>query len=79
MDIPLERPGAVRMMSIHKSKGLEFPIVFVCGIQNRGKNDTNDKEYYYDDEHGITFNFKKNTEIKDGKNNYFFLDLVLYV
>lgn len=74
MDIPLERPGAVRMMSIHKSKGLEFPIVFVCGIQNRGKNDTNDKEYYYDDEHGITFNFKKNTEIKDGKNNYFFLE-----
>jgi len=24
--------GAVRMMTIHKSKGLEFPIVFVCGL-----------------------------------------------
>jgi len=25
-------PGAVTMMSIHKSKGLEFPVVFVCGL-----------------------------------------------
>jgi len=24
--------GMVRIMSIHKSKGLEFPIVFVCGL-----------------------------------------------
>ena len=27
-----EQENAVRMMSIHKSKGLEFPIVFVCGL-----------------------------------------------
>ncbi len=25
-------PGAVTIMSIHKSKGLEFPVVFVCGL-----------------------------------------------
>ena len=25
-------PGCVTMMSIHKSKGLEFPVVFVCGL-----------------------------------------------
>lgn len=30
-----ELEDAVRVMSIHKSKGLEFPIVFVCGL---GKN-----------------------------------------
>ena len=24
--------GAVRIMSIHKSKGLEFPVVFLCGL-----------------------------------------------
>ena len=29
MDIPLEKPDAVRLMTIHKSKGLEFPVVFV--------------------------------------------------
>ena len=25
-------PGCVTLMSIHKSKGLEFPVVFVCGL-----------------------------------------------
>lgn len=27
--------GAVTMMSIHKSKGLEFPVVFVCGLSRQ--------------------------------------------
>ena len=26
------RPGCVTIMSIHKSKGLEFPVVFLCGL-----------------------------------------------
>lgn len=30
-----EAEDVVRLMSIHKSKGLEFPVVFVCGL---GKN-----------------------------------------
>ena len=28
-------PGAVTIMSIHKSKGLEFPVVFVCGLSRK--------------------------------------------
>lgn len=31
-DITSENEDVVRIMSIHKSKGLEFPIVFVCGM-----------------------------------------------
>ena len=27
--------GGVRILSIHKSKGLEFPIVFLCGLSRR--------------------------------------------
>lgn len=27
-----DQENAVRMMTIHKSKGLEFPVVFVCGM-----------------------------------------------
>lgn len=27
--------GCVTMMSIHKSKGLEFPVVFLCGLSHR--------------------------------------------
>ena len=33
--------GAVRIMSIHKSKGLEFPVVFLCGLSKGfNKDDT---------------------------------------
>ena len=31
-EIISEQENAVRLMSIHKSKGLEFPVVFVCGM-----------------------------------------------
>ena len=34
-DMVSETEDVVRIMSIHKSKGLEFPVVFVCGL---GKN-----------------------------------------
>ncbi len=30
-----DREDAVRILSIHQSKGLEFPVVFVCGIGKR--------------------------------------------
>ncbi len=30
-----EQGNAVRVMSIHKSKGLEFPVAFVCGMGQR--------------------------------------------
>lgn len=34
-DITGESEDVVRMMTIHKSKGLEFPVVFVCGTSKR--------------------------------------------
>ena len=36
----LQDSGAVTVMSIHKSKGLEFPVVFLCGL-SRGFNQEN--------------------------------------
>ena len=32
---PQEEQGGVRIMSIHRSKGLEFPIVFLCGLDRQ--------------------------------------------
>jgi ATP-dependent helicase/nuclease subunit A len=39
-EIPLERSGAVRLLTVHKSKGLEFKVVFIvcCGKRGGAKN-----------------------------------------
>ena len=43
-DMVGENEDVVRIMSIHKSKGLEFPIVIVCGMgKNFNKQDTRSK------------------------------------
>ncbi|MDR3192485.1 MAG: UvrD-helicase domain-containing protein, partial [Treponema sp.] len=55
-EIPLERPGAVRLLTIHKSKGLEFPVVFIAGCGRRARGNTNDQEIYASDDGGLSFN-----------------------
>ena len=58
MDIPLEKPNAVRLMTIHKSKGLEFPVVFICGCSAKGKSETTQDLVYFDKENGLYKMFK---------------------
>jgi ATP-dependent helicase/nuclease subunit A len=36
---PAVHPGAVDLMTIHKAKGLEWDVVFVPGLERRGKSD----------------------------------------
>jgi ATP-dependent helicase/nuclease subunit A len=40
IEIPLERQNAIHLMTIHKSKGLEFPVVFLCGCGKKSRVDT---------------------------------------
>ncbi len=51
-----ENDNVVTIMSIHKSKGLEFPVVFLCetgkGINKRDLSDN----YIYDEELGLSIN-----------------------
>ncbi|MCR5416255.1 MAG: helicase-exonuclease AddAB subunit AddA [Pseudobutyrivibrio sp.] len=57
-----ESDDAVRIMTIHKSKGLEFPIVFVSGC-GRGIQKENGA-YYYDKKLGLALNYlNPNTRI----------------
>jgi len=71
--IPLERPSAVNVMTIHKSKGLEFPVVFLCCCGNKSQTDRGG-DVYFSDETGIAFNPPLPAEcylIPKIKNNFF--------
>ena len=49
-DITGENEDVVRLMTIHKSKGLEFPVVFVSGISKKfNEMDTRDKAAIHPD------------------------------
>ncbi|MBP5793105.1 MAG: UvrD-helicase domain-containing protein, partial [Spirochaetaceae bacterium] len=62
---PIEKDDAVQIMTIHKSKGLEFENVFVLGCTSDGANES-ESSVFYDEEFGVS--------IKIGSNrNYFYI------
>jgi ATP-dependent helicase/nuclease subunit A len=73
IEIPMERPSAVRLITIHKSKGLEFPVVFLCCCHKQGQPDYCD-DIFDTGEYGLTLtpplppHFRN---CKDIKRNYF--------
>lgn len=56
IDIPLEQKRGVQLMTIHKSKGLEFPVVFLVNSNGRPKSNKNDASVYHHSRWGITLN-----------------------
>ena len=51
-----ENDDAVRIMTIHKSKGLEFPVVFICGCGKTTKDEGG--AFAYDEKLGLALNYK---------------------
>lgn len=50
---PAQQPNSVRIYSIHKSKGLEFPVVFLCGLSKRFNTKDLSEKVLLDKELGI--------------------------
>ena len=55
IEIPLERPSAVRLLTVHKSKGLEFPVVFLCCCDKYSRRNGSSDMFSTEDA-GITLN-----------------------
>lgn len=71
MEIPLENSDGIHLLSIHKSKGLEYPVVFITGIGNQPKRDSNAEVCYFSEEFGLTFNTPA-CPLTGEKGNYFY-------
>ncbi|MDR1099144.1 MAG: UvrD-helicase domain-containing protein [Treponema sp.] len=71
--VPVEREGGVRIMTIHKSKGLEFPVVFIPGCRGKTRIDYNGKPFFYGERWGFSLNLPGVEELPGGGKNYFYL------
>ena len=63
---PVEKGDAVRIMTVHKSKGLQFAHVFITGCYQKPKNDKAE-HFFYDDVTGLSL------KPRSGEGNFFFL------
>lgn len=57
-----ENADVVRVMSIHKSKGLEFPVTFVCGLSKKFNTMDMNKALVIDSDLGIGATFCDSTK-----------------
>ena len=63
-----EQADVVRLMTIHKSKGLEFPICFVCGTGKKYSNQDIKNNVVFESNLGVGFRYvdvKKNVSYPD--------------
>jgi len=72
IEVPREAKGGIRIMTIHKSKGLEFPVVVIPWIENKGIGETKGPAWYESEEAGITLNLRDWRDPAAGNTNLFF-------
>lgn len=63
---PTEESDSVKIMTIHKSKGLEFPYVFIVGCFSE-TGDRSKDFFFFDDEFGLSFKNARSEGV-----NYFY-------
>ncbi|MDR1286604.1 MAG: UvrD-helicase domain-containing protein [Treponema sp.] len=72
LSVNVERESGVRVMSIHKSKGLEFPVVFVYRAASAERVARNSGAVYYSERWGPALNLPQAEELPQDSGNYFF-------
>ncbi|MEA1911466.1 MAG: 3'-5' exonuclease, partial [Spirochaetota bacterium] len=68
LELLRDETAGVQLMTIHKSKGLEFPVVIVANTGNTGRPG-GVSPYYISDDFGITLKYESRS---GGKANYFY-------
>ena len=73
MEILKDSGGGVQIMTVHRSKGLEFPVVILANAGNTGRNSDMASPYYYVEPYGVTVHMRGNGGDRSrAKYNYFY-------
>ena len=72
LDAQREAGSGVRIMSIHRSKGLEFPVVILPWIENTGRRDGAGEAFYLSEEAGLTLNLCPFDDPEARRSNVFY-------
>ncbi|MDR1505499.1 MAG: UvrD-helicase domain-containing protein [Treponema sp.] len=72
-ELPEEAGNGVRLMSIHKCKGLEFPVVFVCNCAKTEKSRPQTTLASYSQRWGVSLKLPPAGEKSAKSGNYFYL------
>ncbi|MGL4986678.1 MAG: UvrD-helicase domain-containing protein [Treponemataceae bacterium] len=74
MDIPIEQKEGVQLMTIHKSKGLEFHSVFLVSVQQESRDSQYKNAAFFSDHIGLAINLPSHLLLSDKKapSNYFY-------
>lgn len=71
--LPVSAKSAVSLMSVHTSKGLEFPLCYYSGLYKKFNKDEEKERFLYNKNYGIVI-----PVFDEGIKNTFYKDLIKY-
>ncbi len=71
-ELQRDHAEGVRIMTVHKSKGLEFPVVIIPWMNNTGARDSSGEAWYASERVGVSVNLKPYDRPKTPFRNIFF-------